>query len=85
MSETTETTERDLFGARKGEYEVPELARPATCQSCGAPIVFTKTPKGATIPLSLATVEWREGKRYAITHFSDCPNARDWSGKGRRR
>jgi hypothetical protein len=82
---TTSEAERDMFGARKGEYEIKDPAQYKTCQSCGAAIVFIRTPKGAWAPLSLATVEWRDGRRYALVHFSDCPHADKWSkAKGKR-
>lgn len=81
MNDTT----RDLFGARRGEYELPEHATPTTCRSCGASMVFVRTAQGKALPLSLATVEEREGKRWALAHFSDCPNAKEWSGKHKQR
>jgi hypothetical protein len=71
----------DLFAEsipRKGEYLVPDGAKVTTYASCGASIVWTTTEQRRYIPLSLATVEEREGKRYALTHFSDCPHAREW-------
>ena len=78
------TTQRDLFGARIGEYPVPPSARVARCASCQAAIVWTKTEAGRAIPLSVAMVEEREGVRYALTHFADCEHAKEWSGKGRK-
>lgn len=73
-------TQLDLFtGGRAGEYAVPPDARPAQCRSCSAAIVWARTEGGKAIPLSLATVEWREGVRYALTHFADCPHAKEWS------
>lgn len=71
--------DRDLFGARRGEYELPEIATPTTCRSCGAAMVFIKTAQGKALPLSLATVEERDGKRYALAHFADCPQSKEWS------
>lgn len=73
--------QRDLFGARRGEYEVPEHATPTTCRSCGAAMVWIKTANGRAMPLSLATVETRDGVRYALAHFADCPEAKEWSKK----
>lgn len=73
--------ERDIFGARKGEYRIPAGAREGHCLSCNAPIVWVSTKGGAAMPLSVATIETRDGERYAITHFSDCPQARGWSKK----
>lgn len=74
--------QRDLFGARIGEYEVPANGAIATCRSCGAVMVWTKTHKGRAMPLSVATVEERDGTRYALAHFVDCLDAKKWSGHG---
>jgi hypothetical protein len=74
--------DRDMFGARPGEYPIPAYGRVAKCASCSADIVWTKTDKGRPMPLSLATAETRDGVCYALTHFSDCPEAKDWSKKG---
>jgi len=71
--------QRDLFGARRGEYEVPIDARIVECQSCGAKMTWIKTPAGRAMPLSLATIETRDGTRYALSHFADCPEAKEWS------
>lgn len=69
----------DLFtGQRAGEYEIPSGATPMPCRSCEQEIVWTETEGGKWIPLSLATVEDRDGVRYALTHFADCPHSRAW-------
>ena len=73
--------ERDMFGARKGEYQLPHDAIPVTCQSCGAGMVWISTAKGKAMPLSVATIEERDGAKYALSHFSDCPEAKEWSKK----
>jgi ribonuclease HI len=65
--------------ARVGEFEIPEDARPTTCRSCGAGMVFIRTAAGKALPLSLATVVDRGGKRYALAHFADCAQAKEWS------
>jgi len=75
----TTVIQRDLFGGRKGEYELPEGASLDTCRSCGAAIVWKKTTNEKWIPLSVATTEERGGVKYALTHFSDCPESREWS------
>jgi len=75
------TDERDMFGARKGEYAIPIGAREGHCLSCNAPVVWVMTKSGAAMPLSLATVEVRDGTRYGVTHFADCPQAKGWSKK----
>ena len=70
----------DLFtGQRAGEYPIPPGAAVVRCRSCGARIVWVRTEAGKAMPLSLATVETRDGVRYALTHFADCPDAKDWS------
>ncbi len=75
--------ERDMFGARKGEYEMPIRVEPSRCKSCGAGIVWIETDRGKAMPLSVATIEERAGFRFALSHFSDCPEAKEWSGKAR--
>jgi len=75
------TTQLDLFTRhRTGEYEVPQ-GKVEHCRSCGASIVWANTPKGRAVPLSLATVQEHDGKRYALSHFTDCPQAKEWSKK----
>lgn len=72
----------DLFsGQRAGEYAIPAGAAPSRCRSCDAHIVWARTEGGRSIPLSLATVEEREGVRYALAHFADCPHSKQWSKK----
>ena len=73
--------QRDLFGARVGEYELPANAQIGTCHSCNASVAWVRTKNDKWTPLSLATVEERDGVRYALTHFSDCPEAKEWSRK----
>lgn len=69
---------------RKGEYLIPAGAREGTCRSCGAPVVWITTAKGSAMPLSTATIEERGGERYALSHFSDCPQGKGWSKKNAR-
>jgi len=66
---------------RPNEYAVPDDATPVACRSCGAAMVWVKTPAGKPLPLSVATIEARDGVRYALPHFADCPEAKDWSRK----
>ena len=66
---------------RTGEYALPIGGTIEACRSCGAQIVWTETAKGKAIPLSLATVERRDGVAYCLSHFVDCPEAKDWSRK----
>jgi len=73
--------ERDLFGARKGEYEIPPGATPTRCHTCDAGMIWVSTPKGRAMPLSVATIEERDGSRFALSHFADCPEAKEWSKK----
>lgn len=75
----TVDVQRDLFGARQGEYEVPSNAQIGTCHSCQAPVVWTKSKNDKWLPLSVATIETRDGVRYALSHFVDCPDAKKWS------
>jgi hypothetical protein len=70
----------DLFGQRNGEYVVPSDGRSLdSCKSCGADLIWTTSGKGKFVPLSVATIEEREGVRYALPHFVDCPHSRHWS------
>jgi hypothetical protein len=73
--------QRDLFGGRTGEYPIPDDAQLGTCHSCQAPVAWVRTKNDRWTPLSLATVETRDGQRYALTHFSDCPDGKKWSKK----
>lgn len=66
---------------RKGEYLIPVGARAGSCRSCGADVLWITTAKGSAMPLSSATIEKRNGERYAISHFGDCPQAKGWSKK----
>jgi hypothetical protein len=67
--------------ARPNEYVIPADATPTTCRSCGAGMVFIRTPAGKALPLSVATIQERDGVRYALPHFADCPNSKEWSKK----
>lgn len=58
--------------ARKGEYAVPEAAKIARCRYCNAEIVWHRTERGKPMPLSVASIERRDGELYALSHFSDC-------------
>lgn len=58
----------------------------ARCKSCGAPIVWAKTPEGKSQPLSVASKARRivvgdDGLARVVetylSHFSDCPNANE--------
>lgn len=66
---------------RKGEYELPRGAQVEACRSCGAQIVWARTANDRAIPLSLATVQYRGGVAYCLSHWVDCPDAREWSRK----
>lgn len=73
--------DRVPVAARKGEYELPSDARIDRCKSCDAQIVWTYLPSGKAMPLSLATVQTRGGKKYCLSHFADCPHGKEWSTK----
>jgi hypothetical protein len=80
---TTRTIDQDqltLFEdqPRPGEYVIPAGAQPGTCKSCGASIVWAKTPQDRFIPLALGTARDVGGVRYATTHYADCPHGREW-------
>ena len=59
--------ERDMFGARKGEYEMPIRSELGQCKSCGAGIVWIETERGKAMPLSIATIEERDGFKFALS------------------
>lgn len=65
-------------GPRPKEYPVPSNEQARACRSCGAPIVWTVTEAGKSIPLSLTKVRVVDGQRLAPTHFADCPHADQW-------
>jgi hypothetical protein len=68
----------DVPGPRRGEYPLPPGARIEKCKSCGAEIVWARTDAGRAIPLSLKTVQTRDGVAYLLSHFADCPEAKGW-------
>jgi len=63
---------------RKGEHLVPDDATLGYCQSCGAAIIWRNSAHGRALPLSAATIAWRGGQRYALSHFADCKDANEW-------
>lgn len=73
----------NLFGddprPRRGEYPLPDAAEAVACKSCGAPVVWMRTANGRPLPLSVATIEERGGVKFAVAHFADCPQGKDWS------
>jgi hypothetical protein len=64
--------------SRRGEYPLPSGATVEACRSCGAQIVWLHTERGTSIPLSLATCQTRDGVTYCLSHWSDCPDAKEW-------
>lgn len=78
MSEQLSFIEQAAPAGRPHEYEIPATAKIEHCRSCDAQIVWTRTPAGRAVPLALSTVQTRDGKRYAVSHFRDCPDAKDW-------
>ena len=55
------------------------------CGSCGHEIVFLKTKKGKFVPVNAETIQGKErnydNKIGHISHFSSCPQAKDWRRK----
>lgn len=67
---------------KRQDFEVPQGSIPEPCKACGAPLVFVLHPRTLNrMPLSMRTLEIREGKGFAESHFSDCPKP----GRFRRR
>lgn len=61
---------------RRGEIEVTSADTHDVCKSCGAAILWHKFAAGHFIPLSIVTIEQDvSGRRFALSHFADCPNA----------
>ncbi len=54
--------------------EVDQTARIQACRSCGKPIWWGKTAAGKSCPFDVVGRE-----RTAVTHFSTCKDANDWS------
>lgn len=63
---------------RAGEYPIPSAATIEACRSCGAAIVWAQTQAGRAIPLSIATTRRRGGQAWALSHFADCPDSKEW-------
>jgi hypothetical protein len=63
----------------KGTLLCTVMQTDALCRSCGAEIVWVKTPSNKNMPI----IEPEEGMP-AETHFADCPQGRDWSRKGKK-
>lgn len=64
---------------RKVEYELPTNPRIEHCRSCRAQVVWARSKNKKLLPLSVATIKERDGKQYALSHFTDCPDAKIWS------
>lgn len=87
MSEPKQHSFADLAapGPRRGELPIPAGGKLDHCKSCKAAIVWTHTEAGRATPLSLATAQTRDGTTYLLPHWTDCPDAKQWSRKGRKR
>jgi len=59
-------------------FLLPANAGITQCKSCNADIVWTKTPSGADVPLSMATRAQIGTRWTAVSHFRDCPHASGW-------
>lgn len=66
-----------------GYYPIPTGKQPMRCRSCGASVVWTKTPAGKSIPLDLGHVRGTGAQREALTHFATCPQGREWRMSGK--
>lgn len=47
------------------------------CRSCGADVIWVKTPAGKWMPVDPA----EEGDEF-VSHFATCPDAAGWRKKG---
>ena len=81
MSDLEQSSFADLAPAqrRRGEYPLPEGARIERCRSCNTQIVWARTAGDRPIPLSLATIQVRDGVQWLLPHFVDCPEGEKWS------
>ncbi len=70
------------FFTRPHEHKYTSMRpAPATCRSCNASIIWTRTEQGARVPLDVTTTRVWDGQRYALSHFLSCPQASEWSSK----
>ncbi len=60
-------------GGRDREHPIP-------CRSCGAAIWFKANPAGKFVPMNVEM----DGDGNEVSHFATCPQAKQWSGRGRR-
>jgi hypothetical protein len=69
---------------RRGEFEITAADNHDTCKSCSAPIVWKKLSPGRFMPLSVGSIEQDAGgRRFATSHFADCPHADKHRRKGK--
>lgn len=66
------------------------------CKGCGKPIIWAKTPSGATIPLDARATVYRletengvtkalpDGNHF-VSHFVTCPERASFSGRNKSR
>lgn len=72
-----------ILSPRGREFPVPAGVTESVCKSCQAAIIWTTNPDtGSNVPLSVATIEERDGECWALSHYTDCPQASAW-GKGK--
>ena len=64
-------------------YPLPSNVPITRCKSCGQPIVWARTPRGANVPLSLITITQVGTEWVAQSHFTDCKQASGWGKHGR--
>jgi hypothetical protein len=53
--------------------------RVTTCRSCHAPVYWSTTRVGKRAPFDID----QDGKPLETSHFATCPDAKQWSQKGR--
>lgn len=67
-----------------------------TCRSCGREVVWKTTQHGKKVPLDPKALVFSvvgdiavkptpgvTGETFMVSHFATCPDANQWSGKGR--
>lgn len=67
-----------MTAGRRVDFQIPASLPIDRCRSCGAAIVWTTTPAGKLMPLSVASATDLAGERRAISHFADCPHRGEW-------
>lgn len=67
-------------------YIVPKNTRPSTCKGCDAPMYWITNDRDRRVPIDCdvegahAPTQREDG--YGVSHFTTCPDAERFSGRG---